>query len=72
MTATTRPAALTWVRRGRDFYSDATGRFDLMLSQGVWVVYDTERPKRFEAGDVLACKGWCEKRANQQREAQRG
>jgi hypothetical protein len=66
MTATeTPPAALAWVRRGRDFYSDATGRFDLMLSMGVWVVYDTERPARFQGEDRGACERWCERRANQ-------
>jgi hypothetical protein len=58
---------LRWVARNvrRDYYSDASGRFDLVFGASGWVAYDTERPGRYAGEDRGACERWCEGRANQ-------
>ena len=60
---TTTDTALRWVERGRDFFSSADGRFDLLWSKavGLWVCIDWDarpRPRKVR-GEKAACVAWC-------------
>jgi hypothetical protein len=62
--------SLTWVKRGDDFYSSPSGRFDVFRSAhaGDWVALDTEEGKRFR-GSLIACERWVKARTGKRRKA---
>jgi hypothetical protein len=54
-----RSTSLEWRERGRDFYSDLTGRFDLWFApaHGWWVCVDWESGTA-ERGEREVCETW--------------
>lgn len=56
---------MTWVPRGRDFWSSADGRFDLLHvpAGGYWLAIDHDGPVgQFRHPDRCEVELWCELR----------
>ena len=60
MSSASQASALFCVRRGRDYYSDASGRFDLMYSARArrWVCVDWEAGEVARNPDRAALELW--------------
>jgi hypothetical protein len=58
--------SITWVRRGRDFFSSADGRFDVLFApaHGHWLALDADTG-RIARGSKEQCVAWCEKSATE-------
>ena len=54
---------MTWVKRGRDFWSDSTGRFDVFEGRDEWIAIDWERGQLSRWEIVVYARVWCDLRA---------
>ena len=56
--------SLTWVTRGKDYYYDSSGRFDVMLTgNGDWLAVDAGPVKTERFAGAAGAMWWCAERA---------
>ena len=58
-----------WIQRGRDFYSDQSGRFDLMFSRalGLWVAIDWHSGVKVRGETREGCELWVRRQLREER-----